>query len=112
MTDTGIECFLAVCRYKTGRRAAEALYITQSSLTTRLKNLERELGGQLFYRKKGGREMTLTEAGKAFYALAQQYEKLMEQMPPQRGSAMYLSTCASSLLSQSKSVRGLENALL
>ena len=80
MTDTGIECFLAVCHYKTGRRAAEALYITQSSLTTRLKNLERELGGQLFYRKKGGREMTLTEAGKAFYALAQQYEKLMEQM--------------------------------
>lgn len=80
MTDTGIECFLAVCHHKTGRRAAEALYITQSSLTTRLKNLERELGGQLFHRKKGGREMTLTEAGKAFYTLALQYEKLMEQM--------------------------------
>jgi len=80
MTDTGIACFLAVCRYKTGSRAAEALYITQSSLTTRLKNLERELGGQLFHRKKGGREMTLTDEGKAFYPLALQYEKLMEQM--------------------------------
>lgn len=80
MTDTGIECFLAVCRYKTGSRAAEALYITQSSLATRLKNLERELGGPLFYRRKGGREMTLTEAGKEFYGLAVEYEKLTEQM--------------------------------
>lgn len=80
MTDTGIECFLAVCRYKTGSRAAEALYITQSSLTTRLKNLERELGGPLFNRKKGGREMTLTAAGKEFYDLAVQYERLTAQM--------------------------------
>ena len=60
MTYTEIECFLAICRYKTGSRAAEALYITQPSLSTRLKTLEKELGGQLFYRKKGSREMTLT----------------------------------------------------
>ena len=80
MTDTGIECFLAVCRYKTGSRAAEALYITQSSLATRLKNLERELGGQLFDRRKGGREMILTTAGKEFFGLALEYEKLTAQM--------------------------------
>lgn len=80
MTHAGIECFLAVCRNKTGSRAAEALYITQSSLSTRLKTLERELGGALFYRKKGGREMHLTPAGKEFYELAVQYEKLVAQM--------------------------------
>lgn len=80
MTPAGIECFLAVCRHKTGSRAAEALYITQSSLSTRLKILEKELGGPLFYRKKGCREMTLTPAGKEFYELALQYETLTAKM--------------------------------
>ena len=80
MTHAGIECFLAVCRHKTGTAAAQALYITQPSLSARLANLERELGGPLFYRKKGCREMPLTPAGKEFYKLAVQYEALMEQM--------------------------------
>lgn len=80
MTQAGIECFLAICRHKTGSRAAQALYITQSSLSTRLKTLETELGGPLFHRKKGCREMTLTAAGKAFYDLALQYEALLAQM--------------------------------
>ena len=80
MTHAGIECFLAVCRYKTGSRAAQSLFITQSSLSTRLKALEKELGGALFYRKQGCREMTLTAAGKEFYELALQYEELIEKM--------------------------------
>ena len=80
MTHAGIECFLAVCRYKTGSRAAESLYITQSSLSTRLKALEKELGGPLFYRRQGCREMTLTAAGREFYDLAGQYESLLDRM--------------------------------
>lgn len=80
MTHTGIECFLAICRHKTGTQAAQALYITQSSLSARLKNLETELGGPLFHRKKGCREMTLTAAGKEFYELALQYEALLTKM--------------------------------
>ena len=80
MTHAGIECFLAVCRYKTGSRAAESLYITQSSLSTRLKALEKELGGPLFYRRQGCREMTLTAAGREFYDLAVQYESLLDRM--------------------------------
>lgn len=80
MTYSEIECFLAICHYKTGSRAAEALYITQPSLSTRLKTLEKELGGQLFYRKKGSREMLLTEVGKDFYQLAVQYEALVREM--------------------------------
>ena len=62
MTHAGIECFLAVCRYKTGSRAAESLFITQSSLSTRLKALEKELGGPLFYRKQGGFSALLTHS--------------------------------------------------
>lgn len=80
MTQSEIECFLAICQYKTGSRAAEALYITQPSLSTRLKTLETELGGKLFYRNKGSREMQLTQAGQEFYQLAVQYETLVRQM--------------------------------
>lgn len=80
MTHAGIECFLAVCRYKTGSRAAESLFITQSSLSTRLKALEKELGGPLFYRRQGCREMTLTAAGREFYDLAVQYETILDRM--------------------------------
>ena len=80
MTRTGIQCFLAICRHKTGRAAAQALYITQPSLSARLKLLEDTLGVPLFYRNKGSREMTLTPAGREFYPLALEYEALMEKM--------------------------------
>ena len=80
MTDTGIGCFLAICRYKTVSAAAQSLYITQPSLSARLKVLEREVGAQLFYRCKGSREMALTPAGTEFYELAVEYEKLIQKM--------------------------------
>lgn len=80
MTILEIECFLSICEHKTVSRAAESLFITQPSLSSRLKTLERELGGELFVRKKGAREMTLTDAGKEFYKLALQYKELIAQM--------------------------------
>ena len=80
MTHTGIECFLAICHHKTISAAAQSLYITQPSLSARLKALERELDVQLFYRFKGSREMLLTNAGQEFYQLAVQYEELIRKM--------------------------------
>ena len=80
MTPSEIETFLAICQYETVSRAAESLYITQSSLSIRLKALEKKLGGMLFYRRKGGRKMVLTAAGRQFYALSVQYEALLKQM--------------------------------
>lgn len=80
ITHSEIECFLAICRYKTITLAAENLFITQPSLSARLKTLEKELGGSLFTRRKGSREMTLTPSGKAFYKLAVQYESLTGRM--------------------------------
>ena len=80
MTILEIECFLSICEHKTISRAAGALYITQPSLSSRLKTLERELGGALFVRKKGAKEMSLTDAGKEFYKLALQYEDLITKM--------------------------------
>lgn len=80
MTHTGIECFLAICHHKTSSAAAQALYITQPSLSARLKVLEQEIGEKLFYRRKGSREMALTPAGQEFYQLAMEYEALIEKM--------------------------------
>ena len=80
MTQTEIESFLAVCRYQTVTQAAQRLYITQPSLSARLKTLEKELGGPLFHRRRGNRAMSLTPAGKRFYELALQYEAVTEQM--------------------------------
>ena len=80
ITHSEIECFLAIYRYKTITLAAEKLFITQPSLSARLKTLENELKCTLFNRKNGNREMTLTASGEAFYALAVQYESIMNQM--------------------------------
>jgi len=86
VTPSGIEAFLAICRWRSISRAAEALFICQSSLSARLKNLEKELGTSLFIRKKGQREIFLTQSGKDFYEIALSYEKVMhsiEQMQDQ-----------------------------
>ncbi len=80
MTQASIECFLAICRHKTISKAAQQLFITQSSLSIRLKTLEKELGGALFFRKNGSREMTLTPAGEKLYQLALQYQEIVEEM--------------------------------
>lgn len=80
ITHSGVECFLAICRFQTMTLAAERLYISQPSLSARLKTLEKEIGGQLFSRGKGNREMRLTAAGKAFFPLAIQYETITRQM--------------------------------
>lgn len=53
--------FLAVVREENILRAAEALHITQPSLSRQLAQLEEELGAKLF--ERGNRKITLTEAG-------------------------------------------------
>ena len=45
-----LKYFLAVCEVKNISKAAEALHISQPSLSHQLKNLEAELGVTLFYR--------------------------------------------------------------
>lgn len=80
VTPSGIEAFLAIYRWRSISRAAEALFICQSSLSARLINLEKELGTSLFIRKKGQREIFLTQSGKDFYEIALSYEKVMQSI--------------------------------
>jgi DNA-binding transcriptional LysR family regulator len=64
-----LECFLVVARLGNVSRAAEEMFLTQPTLTARLKALEEEVGDQLFVRTSRG--MRLTEAGKEFVPYAE-----------------------------------------
>lgn len=66
MTSLEIEAFLTVQSIGSVTKAAELLYISQSSLSTRLRTLEQELGCSLFVRGKGARAMMLTPEGERF----------------------------------------------
>ncbi len=79
MTNQDIETFFAVLDHGTMTAAAEALYITQPSLSARLKSLEDEVGAPLFYRGKGQRRITLTDAGQHFLPLARRWQNLFAE---------------------------------
>ena len=80
MTNAGIEAFLIVCKQHSISKAAAELFISQSSLSIRLRTLEKEVGCPLFFRHKGSREMVLTEEGKRFYRLSLQYQDIVRSM--------------------------------
>lgn len=64
-----LEAFLQVAHHRSFSRAAEALFLTQPSVTARIQSLEREIGERLFERT--GRSVILTDAGRAFMPHAQ-----------------------------------------
>lgn len=80
MTAIDVEVFLAVCRHKNISKAAEALHITQATISIRLKELEEELGYALIFRGKGKRSLSLTAQGQVFYQLALQYQEILQKM--------------------------------
>ena len=58
---------LTIARKKNMTKAAEELYVSQSSLSQYLSRLEQEIGVQLFIRAKG--ELLLTPAGSCMWRL-------------------------------------------
>jgi hypothetical protein fulcA4_05085 len=72
-----LQYFLAVAREESITKAAEALHMTQPPLSRQLKDLEDELGKQLFIR--GNRKITLTEEGLILRKRAQEMIELMEK---------------------------------
>lgn len=80
MTSSEIEAFLMIYESRSISKAAERMYVSQSALSTRLKTLEIELGGPLFFREKGQRTVVPTEAGDQFFDLAVRYNEIVQQM--------------------------------
>lgn len=62
--------FEAAARHLSFTKAGEELFLTQSAVSRQIKELEEELGVELFQRRH--RALALTEAGKQFYAAAAQ----------------------------------------
>lgn len=65
-----LEAFMYVVQLKSIHKAANALFLSQPTVTARIKTLERELNTELFFRQ--GRGITLTEQGRAFIPYAEQ----------------------------------------
>ena len=63
-----LEVFYAVARHLNFSRAAEELYISQPAVSKHVKDLERELGVDLF--RRNGRRVELTDAGRLVYDYA------------------------------------------
>ena len=69
--------FLEVARRGNVSRAAEAIYVSQPTLTARLHALESELGDKLFVRTRQG--MRLTDAGRAFLPYAERATQAVKE---------------------------------
>lgn len=63
-----LRAFVSVVKLGTLTRAAEALYLSQPTISLLLQALERELGSRLVERRR--RRINLTDAGEALYELA------------------------------------------
>lgn len=81
MTLTQLHYIITIAEEKSLNKAAEQLYVSQPSLTSAVKELEKELGITLFYRS--GRGVTLTNDGMEFLLYAKQiysqYESVLEK---------------------------------
>lgn len=77
MNQAELATFLAVAELKSLARAARRLNVTQSTVTSRLDNLEAKLGQKLLHRRKSGTE--LTSAGFKFIRYAELVTQLWRQ---------------------------------
>jgi DNA-binding transcriptional LysR family regulator len=77
MDTLGIEAFLAVVRYGTITEAANSLFLSQSTLSHRLAELEKSVGVSLIERGRGQRSLSLTDYGKEFLMIARRWEDLV-----------------------------------
>ena len=71
-----VETFLCVAGSQTLSDAAAALFVSQSTVSTRIRQLEEELGVVLIRRGKGMRTVELTPQGQAFVSLAERWMAL------------------------------------
>ncbi len=76
MTQEHVETFLAVVTYGSISAAAGYLYLSQSTVSARIQQMEEELGAPLLIRQKGHRNVELTAFGNAFIPLAGQWATL------------------------------------
>lgn len=83
-----LEYFMEVAKHLNFTKAANALHISQPSLSKTIKNMEEELGVPLFYR--AFRQLELTDAGKALLHNAKKVLLAYEQLTSELNDVMEL----------------------
>jgi Transcriptional regulator len=74
-----INAFLAVVHSRSMSKAAKSLYLTQSTISNRLRALEEELDITLFERRQGTREVELTSKGEELIPIAEKWIELWKE---------------------------------
>lgn len=103
MHESRIETFLAIAETRNITDASSKLYLSQSTVSTRLKQLEDYLGYKLFFRNKGLTKIDLTERGEAFLPLANEFIQLTNKMKESKfiSSKIKISIAATNSIMQS-----------
>ncbi len=79
MNISDIETFLMLVRTRNITKTAESLYVSQPTVSHRLKLLENELGVVLLSRRKGYKKVELTAKGEEFVPIAERWLALMNE---------------------------------
>ena len=100
MNQADIETFLMLVKTRNITKTAENLYVSQPTVSHRLKLLEEELGVPLLIRKKGYKKVELTPKGEEFIVIAQIWLSLMKEtmLLKTAGEEMYLSVASTDTL--------------
>ncbi|WP_379130115.1 cidABC operon transcriptional activator CidR [Paenibacillus sp. sgz500958] len=79
-----LEYFVQAARLSSFSKAAESLYITQPTISKMIRNLEVDLGADLFYRE--GKSIRLTDAGEILFTKAQNIVETFQSLPSELDS--------------------------
>ena len=79
-----LKCFVEVAETKSFSKAAEKLFMTQQAISKNVKNLEDDLGCELFYRTRNG--VVLTQSGEIVIEFAQKYYEMEKALTEKLGS--------------------------
>lgn len=78
MIDVKVKTLLAVAEYESFTRAAEAINLTQPAVSHHISQLEKDLGAQLFIRRKG--KLLLTKEGEIAVSYAKRLKAMDDKM--------------------------------
>lgn len=90
MNIVDIETYLTITETRSLSSAAKMLFVTQSTISHRLSNLEKNLGIPLVIREKGKRNVELTIKGEQFISVAQRWVNLWKETQQLREIKSYM----------------------
>ncbi len=99
MTRAEIRAFLAVVEYGSISKAAQKLFVRQSTLSGRIRTLEGELKERVFKRGRGVRSIELTPFGRSFIPLAEKWEQLWQETLAAAGQRQSRVLCVAAIQS-------------